>query len=415
MGELNDEKLKMMEDEMNRFEEEIGLPNLPLPPSSPSIPVQTVIGANTFSQVQAQLRKIENEPGSIVPPPPPPPPPMFVPPQVQRMGPPMNMSMDGSGPPPMPPMPFGPPRGFPMPGPMGFGPPMGPMPPMGPGPGGPRPMPHMGPPGGPMGPNPMGPGGPMGPMGPGMGPMGPGPGHMGPGGPMGHMGPRMGPIGPGGPGMGPGGPPAGPINPMGPPGSGPMMGPGPGFIPPPPEFVQAKVQSSQGPVVVSRAPKKYSASGVEESMKPVTVGPEYPAELAEEKKSKKQKSSAKEMAEKVKASAVVSVVHEQGSQQQPNQKKKDKKNKKFIRTAGGQTWEDASLMEWEEDDFRLFCGDLGNDVTDEVLTRAFSKYTSFLKAKVVRDKRTNKTKGFGFVSFKDPQDFIRATKEMNGK
>lgn len=67
------------------------------------------------------------------------------------------------------------------------------------------------------------------------------------------------------------------------------------------------------------------------------------------------------------------------------------------------------------DDFRLFCGDLGNDVTDEVLTRAFSKYSSFLKAKVVRDKRTNKTKGFGFVSFKDPQDFIRATKEMNGK
>lgn len=67
------------------------------------------------------------------------------------------------------------------------------------------------------------------------------------------------------------------------------------------------------------------------------------------------------------------------------------------------------------DDFRLFCGDLGNDVTDEVLTRAFSKYSSFLKAKVVRDKRTNKTKGFGFVSFKDPQDFIRATKEMNGE
>jgi hypothetical protein len=58
---------------------------------------------------------------------------------------------------------------------------------------------------------------------------------------------------------------------------------------------------------------------------------------------------------------------------------------------------------------------LGNDVTDEILTRAFSKYQSFLKAKVVRDKRSNKTKGFGFVSFKDPQDFIKAMKEMNGK
>jgi len=47
--------------------------------------------------------------------------------------------------------------------------------------------------------------------------------------------------------------------------------------------------------------------------------------------------------------------------------------------------------------------------------RVFGKYPSFQKAKVVRDKRTNKTKGFGFVSFKDPQDFIKAMKEMNGK
>lgn len=35
------------------------------------------------------------------------------------------------------------------------------------------------------------------------------------------------------------------------------------------------------------------------------------------------------------------------------------------------------------DDFRLFCGDLGNDVTDEVLANAFRhKYPSFAKAKV---------------------------------
>lgn len=50
-----------------------------------------------------------------------------------------------------------------------------------------------------------------------------------------------------------------------------------------------------------------------------------------------------------------------------------------------------------------------------MLVRVFSKYSSFKRAKVVRDKRTNKTKGFGFVSFKDPQDFIKAMKEMNGE
>merc|ERR1711878_68668 len=76
---------------------------------------------------------------------------------------------------------------------------------------------------------------------------------------------------------------------------------------------------------------------------------------------------------------------------------------------------DETLKEWDTNDFRIFCGDLGNDVTDEVLARTFGRYSSFQKAKVIRDKRTNKTKGFGFVSFKDPSDFTRAMREMNGK
>jgi RNA recognition motif-containing protein len=42
---------------------------------------------------------------------------------------------------------------------------------------------------------------------------------------------------------------------------------------------------------------------------------------------------------------------------------------------------------------RIFVGDLGNEVNDEVLQKSFQKYTSFVKGKVVRDKRTNKTKG----------------------
>ena len=63
----------------------------------------------------------------------------------------------------------------------------------------------------------------------------------------------------------------------------------------------------------------------------------------------------------------------------------------------------------------MFCGDLGNEVTDEILARAFSKFPSFIKAKVVRDKRTNKTRGYGFVSFRDPNDFVKAMREMNGK
>ena len=95
--------------------------------------------------------------------------------------------------------------------------------------------------------------------------------------------------------------------------------------------------------------------------------------------------------------------------------KKAKMKKRIIRTGGGQVWEDDTLKDWDQTDFRIFCGDLGNDVTDEVLARTFGRYTSFQKAKVIRDKRTNKTKGFGFISFKDPSDFTRAMREMNGK
>lgn len=96
-------------------------------------------------------------------------------------------------------------------------------------------------------------------------------------------------------------------------------------------------------------------------------------------------------------------------------KAKVEKVKKCIRTAAGTSWEDQSLLEWDPDDFRIFCGDLGNEVNDDILARAFSRYPSFLKAKVVRDKRTGKTKGYGFVSFKDPNDYVRAMREMNGK
>lgn len=42
---------------------------------------------------------------------------------------------------------------------------------------------------------------------------------------------------------------------------------------------------------------------------------------------------------------------------------------------------------------RIFVGDLGNEVNDDVLQKSFQKFTSFVKGKVVRDKRTNKTKG----------------------
>ena len=87
----------------------------------------------------------------------------------------------------------------------------------------------------------------------------------------------------------------------------------------------------------------------------------------------------------------------------------------ITREAGGKVWEDNSLSEWPDNDYRLFVGNLGNEVTDEMLSAAFKIYKSFQKSKVVRDKRTMKTRGYGFVSFSDPMDMLSALREINNK
>ncbi|KAL3369548.1 hypothetical protein AABB24_010072 [Solanum stoloniferum] len=97
------------------------------------------------------------------------------------------------------------------------------------------------------------------------------------------------------------------------------------------------------------------------------------------------------------------------------EQKAEVKKKAVPRKAAGQTWEDPTLAEWPENDFRLFCGNLGNEVNDDVLSKAFSRSPSFNMARVVRDKPTGKTKGYGFVSFSNPSDLVVALKEMNGK
>jgi RNA recognition motif-containing protein len=83
-----------------------------------------------------------------------------------------------------------------------------------------------------------------------------------------------------------------------------------------------------------------------------------------------------------------------------------------LRKGAGKVWEDPTLEDWPENDFRIFCGDLGNEVNDDVLANAFKKYPSFVKARVVKDKKTLKTKGFGFVSLLNQDDYIRAMREM---
>ncbi|KAJ3030218.1 UNVERIFIED_CONTAM: hypothetical protein HDU68_009742 [Siphonaria sp. JEL0065] len=70
-----------------------------------------------------------------------------------------------------------------------------------------------------------------------------------------------------------------------------------------------------------------------------------------------------------------------------------KKKKKILRAAGGEVWKDETMAEWDPRATGLSM----NEVGDELLVRTFSKYPSFVKAKVVRDKKTTKSKGYGFT------------------
>ena len=89
--------------------------------------------------------------------------------------------------------------------------------------------------------------------------------------------------------------------------------------------------------------------------------------------------------------------------------------RKAGESASAEQWVDPTLEEWPENDFRIFCGNMGNEVTDDVLANAFKRYGSFAKARVVRDKKTLKSKGFGFISVLNVDDYIRAMKEMQGR
>ncbi|KAF7195074.1 putative RNA-binding protein C22E12.02 [Pseudocercospora fuligena] len=94
--------------------------------------------------------------------------------------------------------------------------------------------------------------------------------------------------------------------------------------------------------------------------------------------------------------------------------KQDDSKFTVVRKGGGEQWEDKSLLEWDPTKFRIMVGNLAGEVTDDSLAKAFAQY-GVSKARVVRDKRTTKSKGFGFVEFEEGELGFKAAREMTGK
>jgi RNA recognition motif-containing protein len=64
---------------------------------------------------------------------------------------------------------------------------------------------------------------------------------------------------------------------------------------------------------------------------------------------------------------------------------------------------------------KLYVGNLSFGTTDQELEQAFSEYGELASAAVVKDRDTDRSRGFGFVEFAQEADAQKAKESMNGK
>ena len=65
--------------------------------------------------------------------------------------------------------------------------------------------------------------------------------------------------------------------------------------------------------------------------------------------------------------------------------------------------------------FHIFVGDLSNEVNDEVLLQAFSAFGTVSEARVMWDMKTGRSRGYGFVAFRDRAEAEKALSSMDGE
>ena len=62
---------------------------------------------------------------------------------------------------------------------------------------------------------------------------------------------------------------------------------------------------------------------------------------------------------------------------------------------------------------KLFVGSLPWSVNDEKLKQTFEKHGSVISAKVILDRDTSRSKGFGFVEMENSEDASKAMRALN--
>jgi RNA recognition motif-containing protein len=63
----------------------------------------------------------------------------------------------------------------------------------------------------------------------------------------------------------------------------------------------------------------------------------------------------------------------------------------------------------------IYVGNLSSDVADETIREAFESFGQVISAKVIKDKYTNQSRGFGFVEMPEQSQAQTAIRSLNGK
>ncbi|XP_019166304.1 PREDICTED: glycine-rich RNA-binding protein-like [Ipomoea nil] len=66
-------------------------------------------------------------------------------------------------------------------------------------------------------------------------------------------------------------------------------------------------------------------------------------------------------------------------------------------------------------EFRCFVGGLAWATTERTLDEAFGQFGEVLESKIINDRETGRSRGFGFVTFKDEHSMKDAIEAMNGQ
>ncbi|CAN7126548.1 unnamed protein product [Brassica rapa subsp. narinosa] len=72
-------------------------------------------------------------------------------------------------------------------------------------------------------------------------------------------------------------------------------------------------------------------------------------------------------------------------------------------------------MDSAESEYRCFVGGLAWATDEQSLGRTFSEFGEVLDSKIIVDRETGRSKGFGFVTFKDEDSMRAAIERMNGQ